>query len=236
MVEDTKAQPKSGSLGRSLLALLLILGLLGAVAWLVAERNARQWFLVPEDGQLVVKKGVPFLIGRAGVKPGDDVAAEAYAPVRPPPGGALPAEREFDDRLALEQGIYEVLVRWAQGEISSEDPQRLEGGLLFLARAEKLRGISETQRDELRRLRGESGFFEARTLLERGAEALRLAREKLRLAAASPTRQAAAASLLLRQLDPLVEQAFVASRAAAAAPRAQSGSVPAAPQPGGATR
>jgi hypothetical protein len=229
MAEETKAPSRPRSVGRSLIAWLLILGLLGVVLWLVSERNSRRWSLVPEDGKLVVKKGLLFPAGRSDFKAGDPATAEAYAPLRPPPGVTLPREQAFDDRLGLDQGIYQVLRGWADDEISSEDPQRLERGVALLARAERLRGLSETQRDDLRRLRGESGFYEARGLLERGAEDLRLAREKLRLAADSPTRHAAEAAVLLRQLEPLVEQAFSTSRAAAspAAPRAADAVVPA---------
>ncbi len=214
MAEETRNEGRARSPGRSWMVSLLIVALLAVVAWLVAERNARQWFLLPEDGQLVVKKGVLFLTGRSSFKTDDPALAQTYAPLRPPPGVPLPPEQAFDDRAGLDQGIYEVLSRWAHDDIASEEPQRLERGLAYVARAERLPGISAAQREDLRRLRGESGFYEAKALLERSAEELRLAREKLRLAADSPTRHAAEAFVLLRRIEPLVEEAFRASRAA----------------------
>ncbi len=215
MAEDTQKVGRAHSPVRTLGLSLVILGLLGVVLWLTAERNARQWFLVPEDGQLVVKKGVLFLTGRSSFKTDDPSLAQTYAPLKPPAGAPMPAEQSFDDRGGLDQGLYDLLSRWAREDIASEEPQRLERGLGYVARAERLPGISAAQREDLRNLRGESGFHEARALLERGAEELRLAREKLRLAADSHTRHAAEAFVLLRRIEPLVEEAFRASRAAA---------------------
>jgi hypothetical protein len=202
------AAPRPHSAGRQLIAWVVILGLAALVFWLASERNARQWFLVPEDGELVVKKGMPFPAGRARFKTDDAQLAQTYAPVKAPPGAPVPAEQAFDDRAALDQALYDLLSRWARDDIATEKPELVARGLAWVARAERLPGVSASQREDLRALRGESGYYEALWLLERGAEDLRLAREKLRLAADSPTRHAAEAFVLLRRLDPLVEEAF----------------------------
>ncbi len=242
MADDKPKAAPARSSGRSLAITALVLVLLAAVVYLASERNARHWFLVPEDGELVVKKGVLFLTGRSTFKTGDPSLAQTYAPLRPPPGAPLPPEQEFDERAGLDQGLYDILSRWARDDIASEDPQRLERSLTYLGRAERLPGISAAQREDLRNLRGESGFFEAKALLERGTESLRLAREKLRLAADSTTRHAAEALVLLRRLDPLVEEVFRLTGAAVAAeaPKAPAGSKtappPAAGAPGGGAR
>jgi hypothetical protein len=200
--------PRPRSPGRRLLAWTVILGLAALVFWLASERNARQWFLVPEDGELVVKKGMPFPAGRARFKTDDPQLAQTYAPVKPPAGAPAPGERAFDDRAALDQALYDLLSRWARDDIATEKPELVARGLAWVGRAERLPGVSASQREDLRALRGESGYYEALWLLERGAEDLRLAREKLRLAADSPTRHSADAFVLLRRLDPLVEEAF----------------------------
>jgi hypothetical protein len=220
--------PRHHSPGRQLLAWAIILGLAALVFWLASERNARQWFLVPEDGELVVKKGMPFPAGRARFKADDPQLAEAYAPVKPPPGAPAPGEQAFDDRSALDQALYDLLSRWARDDIATEKPELVARGLAFVARAERLAGVSASQREDLRALRGESGYYEALWLLERGVEDLRLARERLRLAADSPTRHAAEAFVLVRRLDPLVEEAFKA-RASVSRPGEKPGSPPAPP-------
>lgn len=203
---------------KHLLAWALALAL-GAVAfWLAAERNARKWILAPEGGQLVVKRGLLFPSGTTRFKSEDPAQAQTYAPLKPPPGAALPPERSFDDRAGLDQALYELLSRWARDDIASEQPERLERGLGFVTRAERLPGISASQREDLHGLRGESGYYEGLWLLERGVEDLRLARDKLKLAAEASTRRAPEATVLLRAVESLMERAMEASRAAPARP------------------
>jgi len=204
---------------RSLIAWMAILGLAALVAWLASERNARQWFLVPEDAQLVVKRGLPLPAGRARFKTDDPALAQTYAPIKVPAGGPPPQEQSFDDRAALDQALFDLLSRWARADIATEKPELLERGLAYVSRAERLAGISAAQREDLRALRAESALFESAWLLERGAEDLRLAREKLRLAADAPGRYSGEALLLLRRIEPLVEEALTASRQAAQRPQ-----------------
>src|SRR5512137_649807 len=108
----TDASPRPGR-SRSPLLLLLAVGLAVAVAWLLAERNARQWWLVPEEGRVVVKRGVLFPVGKATFKSDDPEMSRTYAPLAPPPGSAVPPELVFDDRAALDQALFEWLARWA---------------------------------------------------------------------------------------------------------------------------
>ncbi len=214
----TAAPPSRGSPAKHLLAWVLALGLGALAFWLASERNARQWILAPEAGELVVKKGLLFPAGSTRFKTDDPALAQTYAPLKPPAGAPLPAEKAFDDRAALDQALYETLSRWARDDVASEQPERLERGLAFVARAERLPGISSAQREDLRGLRGESGYYEALWLLERGVEDLRLARDKLKLAAEASTRRAPEAAVLLRTVESLMERALEASRTAAARP------------------
>ena len=199
---------------RQLLAWILILGLAGVALWLASERNARRWVLTPEEGQLVVKKGLLFPAGRGSLKSDDPQLLQLYAPIQPPPGAALPPEQSFDDRGALDQALYDILSKWARDDIAEEKPEPMARGLGYLSRAERLPGISSSQREDLKVLRAEYGFHEARQLLERGASDLRLAREKLKLAADSPGPRSGDALLLLRRLEPLVEETHKLSRSA----------------------
>ncbi|HEU4384144.1 MAG TPA: hypothetical protein VFR85_11670 [Anaeromyxobacteraceae bacterium] len=225
---EAPARPR-GSPAKHLLAWVLALGLGGLAFWLASERNARQWLLSPEGGQLVVKKGLGFPAGSARFKTDDPALAQTYAPVKPPAGVPLPAEQSFDDRGGLDQALYEMLSRWAREDIASEQPERLERGLSFVARAERLPGISTAQREDLRALRGESGYYEALWLLERGVEDLRLARDKLKLSADSSTRRAPEAAVLLKTVESLMERALQATRNAAAPRTARPEQSPAAP-------
>jgi hypothetical protein len=204
-MSDTTQTKRGGGL-RSAVAWLAILGLLALVAWLVSERNSRTWSLVPADGRLVVMKGYLLPVGRGTFETSDPLVAAAYAPIVPPPGKALPAERSFDERGQVDQAIYDLVAGWAREEVASGDPARLERGLGYLARAEKLPGLSSAQREDLAALRAESGYQEALRLLARAGDELRDAAERLRRTATSRSAHAGEAGRLVHDLEPAMDQ------------------------------
>ncbi|HET9599460.1 MAG TPA: hypothetical protein VFP65_28050 [Anaeromyxobacteraceae bacterium] len=226
-------KPASGKSTFLTLAVVLLLGLVG---WLLAERNARLYFLVFEDGTLSVKRGVLFPVGKAAFKTDDPALAAAYAPLKPPPGAKVEEERGFEDRSSLDQGLYDLLARWARDDLASGKPEGTERALGWLARADKLAGISAVQRDDLRSLRAESGWFEARQLLERAADALRQARERLRLTAGSSSPHAGDANEALRRMEPVVDEIYRAGKVLAPAPGEQADAPTAHPQPAAAVQ
>jgi hypothetical protein len=216
--------------GKSTFLTLAVILLLGLVGWLLAERNARQYFLVFEEGTLSVKKGVLFPVGKTAFKTDDPALAAAYAPLKPPNGAKVDEERGFDDRAALDQALYDHLARWARDDLAAGKPEGVERALQWLSRADKLAGLSAGQRDDLRTLRAESGWFEARQLLEKAADALRQARERLRLTAGSSSPHAGDANEALRRMEPVVDEIYRASRVLAPAGDARAEQGPA-PQP-----
>jgi hypothetical protein len=216
-------------------AWVIILALVAAVAWLASDRNARTWYLAPDEGRLVVMKGYMLPIGRQTYKTSDPALAQAYAPVVLPVGKPVPAERSFDDRSGLDQALYDLLAGWARDDIASGDPTRLERGLGYVDRAEHLGGISQSQRQDLSALRAESGFFEAQRLLERATNELRDAAGKLAEAARSRSPHAMDAQVWVRDVEGARDAAIAALRAGA---RREAGrppgpaSPPAEPPPG----
>src|SRR6266540_3196041 len=205
MDDDTSTTGRGGgSKLKAALAWLAILGLLAMVAWLASERNARTWYLVPADGRIVVMKGLLLPIGRGAFATSDPALAQAYAPLVPPPGKGLPAERAFEER-----------------------------GLVDQARAEKLPGLSPTQREDLDGLRAESGYQEAMRLLARAMDDLREASDRLRRAAGSRSAHAADARRLLKELEPAVDAASTALRQAAPKPRPAAETAPEGAKAGG---
>ena len=209
MADDTK---RGGGGFSKLLAGLVILALAAAVVWLLVERNLRTWYLVPDEGRLVVMHGTALPFGRETYVPSDPALAEAYAPVVPPQGATLPPEQIFDERAALDQALFGVLAGWARGDVASGVRERLARGLEYLRRAEKLPGLSASQQQELAALRAESGFFEAQGMLERAAQDLSTAAERLRAAAGSRSAHAGDARLLLREVEPALDAVLGALR------------------------
>jgi hypothetical protein len=207
----------AGSAARGILRGIVFLALLGAVGWLLSERNARTWQLAPQDGRLVVKRGLFLPLGSAEYRPSDAAAARAYAPLVPPPGKALPEAREFAEQAELDRAIYDLVAAWAREDIASGDPTRLERGLGFLDRALQLPALSTSQREDLASLRAESGYFEARRLIDRARAELGEAAQKLRFTAGSRSRRASDADALLRELAPALDATAAAARVAGAA-------------------
>jgi hypothetical protein len=230
MDESTTPARRGAPGAKAILAWAAILALLGLVLWLAAERNARSWHLVPDEGRLVVKRGVMFPVGRQTFQTSDPALAQAYAPLVAPPGKRLPEERTFQDRALLDQALYDVLARWAREDIATGEPGPLERGLGYLGRAELLPGLSPAQRDDLSALRADSGYYEARRLVANAADQLREAAEKLRRAAGSRSTHAAEAAELLRELEPAFDATQRVARAAAAA---KAPAADAAPPPNG---
>jgi len=210
--ETVRARSSGGGGARALLAWVVILGLLGLVTWLVSERNARTWYLVPDEGRLVVMRGMKLPVGRQPFRTEDPALAQVYEPIVVPPGVAAPSEQAFEDRSGLDQAIYDLVARWARDDIGSGDPARLERGLRLVDRAERLPGLSGTQERDLHELRAESAYHEAKRLLERATAELKDAADKLRAASASRSTHADEARLLLREVEPAVDAATAALR------------------------
>jgi hypothetical protein len=188
---------------RSVLPLLVAVGLAVVVAWLLAERNARQWWLVPEDGKVVVKKGVFFVVGKAALQSADPETARTYAPLSPPQGASLPVESSYDDRAALDQALFDLLARWARDDIQSQQMERMDRARGALGRASRLAGLSPAQREQLRVMQAETAFQEAVEHLTQGANALRRALEGLKLAAEARGPVPAEAAALEKSLEPV---------------------------------
>jgi hypothetical protein len=242
MAEETAKKPVKPASRRSPLVGLAIVALAVLAGWLLADRNARQWWLVPEDGRVVVKKGIFFVTGKATFKSDDPELSRTYAPLAPPPGTPLPGEVAFDDRAELDQALFALMARWAGEGIRSEQPERLQRARGLLLRASRLAGITATQREELRSLQAETAFDEAAFDLEQGAESLRRAAAQLRLAAEAHGPVAGAALTLARSLEPVVAGAsqvaleasrFASERHARKAPAAGAAQVGAPPGRGG---
>ena len=112
MTDETKRSGGSGF--RAFAAWVAILGLFALVVWLISERNARTWYLVPDEGRLVVMRGILAPLGRQTFKTADPALAQVYEPIVAPPGKPLPEEQSFDERSLLDQRLYDLLAGWAR--------------------------------------------------------------------------------------------------------------------------
>lgn len=210
-----------------LLVTLLILGLGGAVVFLLSQLNARTFTLAQESGHLVVMKGRMLPTGAAPYRPGDARLADAYAPI-PFEGRDVSSlmEQRFTERDELDRALFPVLEGLARPKVQSDDPALLEKGLYYLRRMELLSGLSEEQRRTLETMKADVAFFQARQKLEEARRDMTEALTQLKLAAESRNRNTQRANQLLTAVGPAAQALEKALRAVDAS-LAEPGSTPA---------
>ena len=186
-----------------LIVFTLILGLGGLVVFLLSQLNARTFTLALMDGQLAVMKGRTAPMGSVPYRPGDPRLADAYAPI-PVEGQDVTAlaQRSFTERDELDRALFPLLEALARPRIASDEPARVDQGLYYLRRAEKLSGITEEQRLTLQKLMTDVAYYQARQKLEDARRLVGDALTQLKLAAESQSRHARSANQMLTTVTP----------------------------------
>ena len=200
----------SDSLGRRagraftrLVVTLVVLGLIGAVGFLLSQLNARTFTLQQQDGKLLVMKGRMLPLGSEPYRPSEPALAAAYAPFDLLGGTAAGLEgAKFEERDAMDRALFQLLEGLARPRLVSDDPAVLNQGLVALGRMQKLGGITDDQRKTLRSLESEVAFFQARTRLDQARRDIADAVTQLRISADSGTRHARAAHRMLAAVEP----------------------------------
>ncbi|HEX8440450.1 IF-2 protein [Archangium sp.] len=197
-----------------LLVILLILGLGGAVVFLLSQLNARTFTLAQENGHLVVMKGRMLPTGSVPYRPGDARQADTYAPI-PLEGRDVSSllEQKFTERDELDRALFPVLEGLSKSRVDSDKPEQLEKGLYYLRRAELLSGLSEEQRRTLETMKADVAFFQARQKLEEARRDVTEALTQLKLAAESRNRNTQRANQLLGTVGPAAQSLEKALRA-----------------------
>lgn len=189
---------------KRLVVTLLVLTLGGAVAFLLSQLNARTLTLAVESGNLVVMKGRMLPWGAAPYHPSDLRLADTYAPI-PLEGHDVPQSllaQRFTERDELDRALFSQLEALAKPRIASDEPQRVERGVYYLRRAERLSGLSDEQRASLKQMQGEVAYYQARQKMEDARKLITEALAQLRLAAESNNRHARSAHQMLTVVEP----------------------------------
>lgn len=187
-----------------LVVTLLVLAMGGAVAFLLSQLNARTFTLAVESGQLIVMKGRMLPWGAAPFQPSDTGLADTYAPV-PLEGHDVPQSlltERFSERDELDRALFTQLEALARPRIASDEPQRIERGVYYLRRAERLTGLSEEQRATLKRMQAEVAYYQARQKLDDARKLISEAMTQLQLASDSDNRHARNANQMLTEVKP----------------------------------
>jgi hypothetical protein len=202
--------PQQGMGSRAMRALtrlvvtLLVLAMGGAVVFLLSQLNARTFTLEVESGQLLIMKGRMLPWGAAPYQPSDAGLADTYAPI-PLEGHDVPSSllaQHFSERDELDRALFPQLEALARPRIASDEPQKVERGVYYLRRAERLTGLSQEQHTTLKGLLAEVAYYQARQKLDDARKLITDALGQLRLAAEGDNRHSRSANQMLTKVEP----------------------------------
>jgi hypothetical protein len=178
--------------------------------------NARTWSLgLDRSGRLQVLRGKMLPWGTEPFQPADPLLAQAYAPLDLQGNTKLAlVGRTFAERDELDRALFSAIEMLAAPRVESEDRRDLELGIELVKRAEALRGLSETQRASLGRLRGEVAYFLAKQRIDEARRQLDEALSQLKLAADADARHKRDATQMLLSVEPQIRALSDTLRAA----------------------
>lgn len=203
-------QPKFGTrlyrAFRNLVVFSLVLGAAGAAVYALSLLNSRTYSLEVRNGQLVVLKGRMMPTGAEPWLPSDPTLADTYAPIDLEGNTALTVvDKKYQERDELDRAMFSVLYMLAAPRIASDAPKDFEKALGYVRRAERLSGLSEDQRAQLKKAQVDLAFFLARVRLDDARRQLEEALAQLKLAAESDSRHKDEANLMLMAVEPQVK-------------------------------
>ncbi|MEW6432200.1 MAG: IF-2 protein [Myxococcota bacterium] len=191
---------------RNLVVFSLVVGAAGAAVYAMSLLNSRTYSLEVRNGQLVVLKGRMMPTGAEPWLPGDPVLADTYAPIELEGNTALTVvDKKYQERDELDRAMFSVLYMLAAPRIASDAPKDFEKALGYVRRAERLSGLSEDQRAQLKKAQVDLAFFLARVRLDDARRQLEEALAQLKLAAESDSRHKDDANLMLLAVEPQVK-------------------------------
>lgn len=141
---------------------LVVLALAGIIVYLLSLLNSKKFFLVPEGGDLAVKKGIFFPVGSEVYQPKEPELADLYKPVEVPDELRHAGAIEFPDLPSLNREFAKYLIRFARQMIFSDDEVRYQRGISYLARSKRLEGLDLEQQETIRGLMADVDYIEAK--------------------------------------------------------------------------
>lgn len=160
----SKAQGFFKSLGTWVM-LIVMLGLTGAVLYLLSDLNRRTYRLAQVGQTMVVQKGKFLPSGFETYQPDEARLREAYAPITLPTGEQVPGGQRFEDRTDLDRAMFSILAAWARDHLGNDDLTISSQAADYIQRCILLPGVSEEQRRDIAVLRADLSFRKGQNLL-----------------------------------------------------------------------
>lgn len=174
-----------GGVGRAfrwLLVFCLLVGLASAVAYLMAERNRRQYRLRDQGGYVLIERGRLLPVGWEPYVPESNDLREAYKSAAIPEGEPSGLLEAFEDRSDMDRALFTRLAGWARKRLNASDGESFILAQGFVVRLGLLPGLSESQRAELKALQADLAYRNGRRLATEIAGELDQARSQFELA------------------------------------------------------
>ena len=153
---------RKGGGAKVMFVVLIVLALAGIIVYLLSLLNSKKFFLMPEGGELVVKKGIFFPVGSEMYVPKEPQLANLYKPIEVPDELRHAGAIEFPDLPALNREFAKYLIRFAKEMIFSDDDNRYQRGKSYLARSKRLEGLDLEQQETIRGLMADVDYIEAK--------------------------------------------------------------------------
>ena len=192
-----------GSIGRFFvltLTAIFICGLAAAVLYLLSEINHRQYRLATVNDALVVERGRFMPFGFERFEPDTQTLREAYATITIPPGQRVNQAETFADRADMDRALFALLAGWARQRLDATNPETVALTVAYIQRCAILPGVSEEQRQELKRLRGGLAFRNGERMVNEAHARLLAAVDEFELAVRLGTPNAAGARHMITVL------------------------------------
>jgi len=153
---------RKGGGAKIMFVVLIVLALAGIIVYLLSLLNSKKFFLAPEGGELVVKKGIFFPVGSEIYLPKEPELANLYKPIEVPDELRHAGPIEFPDLPSLNREFAKYLIRFAKEMIFSDDEARYQRGVTYLARSKRLEGLDLEQQETIRGLMADVDYIEAK--------------------------------------------------------------------------
>ena len=150
----------------------MFLGLIGVVVYLLSDRNARTYFIVPEDGQLKIKKGRFLPMGEVEFESSDPMFSAAYAAIKIPKFASQQTKESFSERAELDQALAERLLSWSRTLVDRDNRTSIAHAISYLERVNLLPVTNIEQKLQLEEIYREVAFFQGRESLRAAQNAL----------------------------------------------------------------
>ncbi len=181
-VPVSKRPRKKGGGAKVMFVVLVVLALAGIIVYLLSLLNSKTFFLVPEGGELVVKKGIFFPVGSEIYQPKSPEQAALYTPIELPDELRHAGPLKFEDLPSLNREFAKYMIALANKLVFQKDEKQYLKGKKYLERLRDLTGLEPKQIDRVKSLGADVNYIEAKRAYQGVEKTLESALRKFRQA------------------------------------------------------